>query len=556
PVVTDIDFESTPLMLVTMSGPPGFDDAALKQIAEEVQEDLEGIPGVANTQVFGGREREIHVDVNPDLLAQHNFTIEDIVRAVRAFHATLPGGAQDTGEFDFQIRNATRLRGVSDIEQIILRQEQGRVIRVSDVAEVKDTHRRLVNIAHLDGRDCAAVVVNKESDINSLAAAQAVKAKVESLRNVYPHIRFATTRDTSEEISVMFRVLGSSFAFGGMLVLIILGWSMGLRISLLVLMAAPISTAVGLIFLYSMDVPISNMVIFSFILALGMVVDGAIIVAENIHRHLERGEDPIEAAKIGISEVGMPVIIADLTTIAAYLPMLLVPGIMGDFMSVMPKVVSVALAGSMLVDHFLLPVVAAYVFRRRHVTADEHEVFQTIAASAAVAPAADSNEDEKTASPRRAARINPHVGLVTRFYASTLRWALNNGWAIIASSGLALVLAWALLMQIGFDFFPASDRGQFTVKVELPLGTSIRQTALAAQAVAQSFAGLEVNGEQVVVNSVSAIGSSEGLASRLETDPAVGPEFGTVMVQLSSPLDRKTHEDVIIRDHIRPALEK
>ena len=107
------------------------------------------------------------------------------------------------------------------------------------------------------------------------------------------------------------------------------------------------------------------MVIFSFILVLGMVVDGAIIVAENIYRHVERGEDPVVAAKNGIREVGMPVIVADLTTVAAYLPMLLVPGMMGDFMGVMPKVVSVALLGSVLVDHFLIPVLAARWFRQR-----------------------------------------------------------------------------------------------------------------------------------------------------------------------------------------------
>src|SRR5690606_23233543 len=100
----------------------------------------------------------------------------------------------------------------------------------------------------------------------------------------------------------------------------------------------------------------SNMVIFSFILVLGMVVDGAIIVAENIYRHIERGEDPVTAAKVGIEEVGAPVIVADLTTVAAYLPMMLVPGIMGDFMGVMPKVVAVSLLGSILVDHFLIPV--------------------------------------------------------------------------------------------------------------------------------------------------------------------------------------------------------
>src|SRR5690606_7480370 len=161
--------------------------------------------------------------------------------------------------------------------------------------------------------------------------------------------------------------------FGALLVLVILAWTMGLRVSVLVIIAIPFSMAVAMVVLFFAEIPISNMVIFSFILVLGLVVDGAIIVAENIHRHIERGEDPMEAATLGIEEVGVPVLAADLTTIAAYLPMLLVPGIMGDFMGVMPKVVAVALAGSLLVDHFIIPTLAARWYRRRQPKFDDSQ---------------------------------------------------------------------------------------------------------------------------------------------------------------------------------------
>ncbi len=365
PIVTKLDFENAPLMLVNLTPPPGFDERALKQIAEEVQEDLEVVPGVANTQLFGGREREIHVNVDLDVASQYGLTLADIRQAVTAANAELPGGQFNTRGFDYQVRNETKIRGADDVRKIVLAQDEGRLIRVADVAHVKDTYRRLMNVATLNGKDCATIIVYKEADINTYGTARKLKQKVDDLGQQYPFIEFSTTRDTSEEISVMFRVLGSSFVFGAVLVLIILSWSMGLRISVLVLIAIPFSSAIGLIFLYAFGLPISNMAIFSFILVLGMVVDGAIIVAENIHRHIERGEEPMAAAKNGIAEVGMPVIVADLTTIAAFLPMLLVPGIMGDFMSVMPKVVSVALFGSILVDHFLIPVVAARWYSRQ-----------------------------------------------------------------------------------------------------------------------------------------------------------------------------------------------
>lgn len=524
PIVTDIDFENTPLMLVNMIPPEGFDPRSLKELAEEVQEELEGIKGIASTQLFGGREREIHVSVDLDRAAKHDVSLADARAALAGFHAELPGGSLETGEFDYQVRSDTKFRTLKDIREAVVRSEGGRVLRIKDIAEVTDTYRRLMNVAHLNGRDSATIIVYKESDINTLATAQAVKARVEDLKLQYPFLRFSTTRDTSEEISIMFRVLGSSFVFGAMLVLVTLGWTMGLRISVLVLLAIPLSSGVGLICLYWGQVPISNMVIFSFILVLGMVVDGAIIVAENIHRHIELGKTPSQAAKDGINEVGLPVIMADLTTIAAYLPMLLVPGIMGDFMGVMPIVVCVSLLGSVLVDHFLIPVLAARWYTQRKTAVEVDEA---------------SHE---------------HRGWFTMQYVAILDWALSYRWAVASCTVLAIVWAVFIMGRIGFEFFPPSDRGQFEVKYELPLGHSIEQTIAAAKVITEPLEEMKAR-DGLVVNFVSALGSSEGLASRLENDPAVGPEFGTVMVQLLSPLDRNVHEDKVIAE-LRTEIDK
>ncbi|PHR90550.1 MAG: hypothetical protein COA78_35015 [Blastopirellula sp.] len=533
PTVTEIDFENTPLMLVNMTAPDSFDERTLKVLAEEVQDELEGIPGVSNTQLFGGREREIHVNINIDLAAEYGITIGDFRQSLSDFHAEMPAGELNTKSFDFRVRNETQFRDIDDIEKAIIKHVDGQIIRVGDVAEVKDTYRRLKNVALLDGKECATIIVNKEADINSFAAAMALHDKVEELKLQYPNIKFSITRDTSQEITLMFRVLGSSFLFGAMLVLIILAWSMGLRISILVLMAIPLSSGIGLISLYLLDIAVSNMVIFAFILVLGMVVDGAIIVAENIHRHIERGEDPVDAAKIGIEEVGMPVIMADLTTVAAFLPMLWVPGIMGDFLRVMPEVVSVSLLGSVLVDHFLIPVLAARWYRKRKPKMDEAEL---------LAKHAEESSLEAEI------RLRPNIGFFTHLYLVILKWALAHRWAIASCCVLSLLWAKSMFAYINFEFFPTSDRGQFEIKYELPLGSSIHQSIAASKAITGPLSELKANGNGELVSYVSAIGSSEGLASRLENDPAVGPEFGTVMVQLLSPLDRDRHEQLIISE--------
>ena len=531
PFVTDVDFENMPLMLVNITPPEGYDERALKTIAEDVQEQIETVDGVANTQLFGGKEREVQVNVQPDLANEYGVTLADLRQALGAFHAEMPAGSFRTSEFDRQVRNETKLRGVDDIAEAVVRSEGSRVIRVKHVADVVDGYRRVLNSAEFDGVAGATIIVNKEAGINTLGAARSVKAMVERLRLQYPDLRFDTTRDSSQEIWVMFRVLGSSAIFGAMLVLVILAWTMGLRISVLVLIAIPFSMAVALIFLFFAGIAVSNMVVFSFILVLGMVVDGAIIVAENIHRHIERGEDPVHAAKIGIAEVGLPVIAADLTTVAAFLPMLLVPGIMGDFMGVMPKVVSVALIGSVVVDHFVIPTLAARWYRRREV---------------------DGNGASHGAL-HETSQVRPKLDLFTRSYANVLSFALDNRvfvmiWVLLACWG-----AKTLYGNLGFKFFPTSDRGQFIVKYELPLGYSIDQTLAASRVITEPIERWRDTG--ILRHYVTSVGSSGALAMRVDEDAAAGPEFGQVQVELVPPMDRTIKEqDVIqyLRENIEP----
>lgn len=528
PVVTKIDFENMPLMLVTLTGPDGLDERALKQTAEEVEEQIVAVDGVASTQLYGGQEREIHVNVNPDLMSEYGLTLAEVRQSLQEFNAKIPAGSLETDLFDRTLRNESKFRDLDDIRDAIVRSINGQAIRVEDVADVIDTHRRVMNYSLLDGEKCATIIVYKESDINTLGTARAVNELVDDLGQQYPDFTFSTTRNASEEIWLMFRVLGSSAVFGAMLVLVILAWTMGLRISILVLAAIPFSSAVGLIFLYFAGIPVSNMVVFSFILVLGMVVDGAIIVAENIHRHIERGEDPVTAAKVGIEEVGMPVIAADLTTVAAFLPMVLVPGIMGDFMGVMPRVVSVALIGSVLVDHFLIPTLAARWYKQREAAEVDPAVIQPAGGATA------------------RLQISPNLSLATRAFANVLKLALSNRASVLGLCALALMGAGMLFQSLGFIFFPPSDRGQFIVKYELPLGYSIEETLAAADVVVQPLEKWERLG--VVRHYVSAVGSSGGLAMRVDEDPATGPEFGQVQVELLSPLDRTIHEQEVIAD--------
>ncbi|HCK40912.1 MAG TPA: hypothetical protein DHW22_04700, partial [Planctomycetaceae bacterium] len=216
PSVTDIDFDSAPLMLVTLAGPPGFDERALKKIAEEVEETIAEVDGVANTQLFGGKEREIHVHVNPDLMTQYGITLRQLRQALNDFNSKIPAGALDTSNIDRTVRNEAKFRNLNDIREAVVSSSEGRVIYVRDIAQVLDSNRRMLNVAQFDGKQCATILVNKEADINTLGAARAVNRLMDDLRQQYPDITFSISRDTSKEIWLMFRVLGSSALFGAM----------------------------------------------------------------------------------------------------------------------------------------------------------------------------------------------------------------------------------------------------------------------------------------------------------------------------------------------------
>jgi HAE1 family hydrophobic/amphiphilic exporter-1 len=212
--------------------------------------------------------------------------------------------------------------------------------------------------------------------------------------------------------------------------------------------------------------------------------------------------------------------------------MVLVPGIMGDFMGVMPRVVSVALIGSVLVDHFVIPTLAARWYKRHEPVRDQSAVFAAVTKHDHAEPAAIASQ------------VRPNLGPGTRLYASFLRLALSNRGVVFVLCVLALFGAGKLFGKLGFEFFPPSDRGQFSIKYELPLGYSIEETLAASRVFTQHLDRWKDRG--ILVNYVTSVGSAGGLATRIEDDPANGPEFGEVMVELLSPLDRTVHEQEVI----------
>ena len=539
PIVTDISFDDLPMILINITGEMG--PRKLKEIAEDVSKELEIIPGVAEAEVFGGLEREIHVNVDADLLMQYGLTLDDIRQVLQESNTSLPAGSLSDKTYVLQVRSETRFKTPADIAAVVIANRNGRLVHIRDVAKVKDTHRRVKSISQLNGIRCVTLVVRKKAQINMLDTLEMIKRRIAELEVRYPGLEIQATRDVGDEIRIMFETIGSSALYGGVMVLVLLRVLMGFRSAALVTIALPVTAAITLVFLYVSGNAVNNMVIFSSILVMGMVVDGAIIVVENIYRHIELGEDPVQAAKQGIAEVGIPVIAADLTTIAAFLPMLMVSGITGEFMAVLPKVVTVALFGSVLVDHFLLPVACSRFFSRRSAAHGEPVLYK------AEKNSSTEGHDDVAQEKERISNVGG-IRFLQTFYVRLLKSAIAHQWITVLLTVYALSLAVVMLAtgRIPFTFFPESDRGQFDIFFELPIGYSIDQTEAVATRIAEPLNALFEKGE--MLSFVTTIGTTGGISNRLDNDPAVGPEFGRTLVELVQPNQRERSLNEILEE--------
>jgi len=511
PVVEELSFDNLPIVFYTLRG--SADLYRLREIAEDLAPELEEVAGVSHVEVFGGFEREVEIWADPTALAAHDLTLEDLARAVGAQSQRRPSGKLRGGERQQLIRSTGEFQNLAEIRDIPVGQDPGGTLHLRDVARVELGHVRLASSAWFDGEPSVTLIVKRQPDVNTVATVDALDAKVQTLRaELPPGVTIEASSDASVVIARMVSQLGTTAAFGLVLVILVLFGIFGLRQALLVGSVLPISLLWTFIGLYVFDMSISNISLFALILVLGLVVDGAIIVGEAIYAERESGAKPAEASKIAIGRVGLPVIAADLTTIAAFLPMLLMVGVMGQFMSVMPKVVCFAIVGSVFVDHFLLPAAAARL-----------PVF---------VPA--QGPEGQGLLPR-----------VRRRYEAGLRAALRHPWSVLGCSLAAFLAAVGMYAGGAIEsiFLPKTDRGRFTVNYALPLGTPLEETNRVGLLLAGHVSDIPELDHYVLTT-----GETGALATDGREGGRSGPEYGRINIELIDESDRGRSQSEIVRD--------
>jgi len=515
PVVEEINFAEFPIMNVNLSG--DYDEVILKEIAEDLQEKIEAIPTVLGVDLTGGLEREVQVDVDLPKLKYYNISFGDIVGAISNENVTIPGGDITVGTKKFLLRVPGQYEETSPIEDIVVKGEDQSPIYIRDVAEVTFGFQERSTYSTLDGSPVITLGVKKRTGENILDTANEVKAILEAeLPLLPPTTTYKITNDQSKDVVSMVSNLENNIISGLLLVVGVLLFFLGVRNSSFVGISIPMSMFLSFIVLSVVGITMNMVVLFSLILSLGMLVDNAIVVVENIYRYLEEGYDNFEAAKKGTGEVALPIITGTFTTIAAFGPMVFWPGITGEFMSYLPKTLIITLGSSLFVGLVINPVICALFMKVEHDNNKKVSLSHTGKVIAWIGSGVFALI-LIASSPMSWSMlivlglilwvINKFVlnpvgrwwqlsGLhsVVGVYEGTIRWALKR-WPIVAfvfAPG-AFIFAIVLLFMfpVGVEFFPEDiPPRDVYVQVEAPVGSDVEFTKGIIDEIREDIPGL------------------------------------------------------------------
>lgn len=434
PSVTEVNFSLFPVLVVTLSGE--IPERTLVKIAQELQEEIEGIGTVLEAKISGDREELVEIVVDPILLESYGLQGGDILQFFNRSNKLVAAGDLDTGVGRFAIKVPGLFESVTDIMEMPLRTEKDSVIKVRDVAKIRSTFKDPENFARINGQRAVAINVVKRTGENIIETIEAVQDVVEKESEYWPKgVRVIYTLDQSSDIRTMLSDLQNNMISAVLLVMIVLVAVMGVRAAGLVGIAIPSAFLSGVLIIFTMGLTVNVVVLFSLILSVGMLVDGAIVVTEFADRKISEGLPKKQAYAEAAKRMAWPITASTATTLAAFAPLLFWPGIVGQFMQYMPITLIAVLGSSLFVALIFVPVMGA-IFGKSH-----------------------KNSSGKAVSAARSAEDLEKLSGPIRIYISLLKFMLRiPGLVLIAAVGILIgVQVLYGFLGKGVEFFPSIE---------------------------------------------------------------------------------------------------
>ncbi|MDG5800206.1 efflux RND transporter permease subunit [Marinilabiliaceae bacterium ANBcel2] len=449
PIIFKFSTDMIPIVMLSATADENY-PILTKLLDDEIVNPLNRIEGIGSVSLSGGPTREIQVNVDPFRIEAYNISVEQIGAIIGRENINLPGGNIDVGNFTYPLRVEGEYNSAEDLEDIVVGFYDSKVVKLTDVATVKDTLAKVTLDERANGERAARIIIQKQSGANSVDIAKEVFKMLPSMKeNLPPDVEIHTIFDTSEFIEDSISSLASTVMYAGIFVVLVVLFFLGRwRATFIIILTIPVSLIVAFIYLYTTGNTINIITLSSLSIAIGMVVDDAIVVLENITSHIEKGSAPREAAIYGTNEVGLAVVATTLTVIAVFFPLTLVGGLSGIMFEPLGWIVSLVVAVSTLAALTLTPVLSSLMLMK-------------------------NPPPKKGLSKVVFDRIEHWLSGLDNFYEKTLNFAVRRRVLVVLSAVAMFGGSLFLLPLVGTEFFPPTDNDRISATIELPQGVNI-----------------------------------------------------------------------------------
>ena len=454
PRLFKFDLASFPILIVGAASK--LDPVQMRRIVDDqIKYRIERVPGVATVDIFGGLDREIHVNLHADKVKALELPLEQILSRIQAGNVNIPAGTLERGHLQVMVRTPGEYTSLDELRNTVIAIREGVPIQLKEIASVEDSWQKISRIVRVNGLPGIRLAVRKQSGKNTVDVAKKVLREIERIQRDIPQIRLTPIIDTSDYIKRSITNVGSMALYGGMLALLVLLFFLrSIRSTAIIATAIPISVIATFALMYFGGFTLNIMTLGGLALGVGMFLDNAIVVLENIYRMRESGQNPNQAAINGSGEVTSAIVASTLTTLVVFLPLVFVRGMTGVMFKQLCLVVSFALLCSLAVAISLVPMLASKILLPEMRNPGVAGVGET-----------------------RSRGLLLAIGrLFTRMeigYKGLLHYSLNHRKLVVGGAALLLVGCLSLIPLIGVEFMPSTDEGEVRVNAEMEVGTRV-----------------------------------------------------------------------------------
>ncbi len=506
PIIDKFDLDAIPVVSISVSAPRDLKE--ISYISDKfIKQNLETVQDVGSVSMVGSRTRAIQVSIDTQKLRAYNLAIDDVRTALARQNLEVPGGRLSQSPRELVVRTLGRMQAVKDFNRLIIANFEGQPVYLSDVAKIEDSIEEPRTLSKANGENCITLIVRKQSGSNTVKVIESVKKRLEELKSIVPaDFKMDIIRDQSRFINRSLEEINFHLILGAILVALTTFFFMhDWRGTVIASIAIPASIIATFVLMRVMGYTLNNFTMLGLVFAVGIVIDDAIVVLENIHRTMEeKGWDGKRAASFATKEIALAVMATTLSLVVIFLPLAFMKGRVGMFFSSYGVTVAFAIMISLFVSFTLTPMLSSRFLKH--------------------------SEDEKDR--EKKAHGGPLMKWLSSRYLGILKWSLHHRWVIMLASALCFCTIPLLGKMTKFTFIPQDDSSEFEISLQTPEGSDLaRTTAICEQLVAR-LKTLKIKDQQVITDTLITVGNTSGRLGKGEGDVTVAsiycrlPELG------------------------------